>query len=404
MGQEGQLGHGEKMTFLPAPSPLQSDLLSAGVVQIDTGDSYSAALSADGTLSMWGRNCHVMDAGRPDSQRAWSPQKVELGDREARVLSCGTWHVAAVAVAKAAAERSRGNRESDFRETGARFKEDSNYPQLMELEPRENSNQTQVPPAVGEGEPVNRAEVPLRSRSPPGPGRPGNAPFGDMDKTDLLGERRSDGTPGAGNGRSSITRRGDGGSAAAVPGEGRPLGRLRRPPIPDGPPSPRGPRAGCPSALPELQRRGPSRCRSHGADGGQLPSSEPWGCGGSSSVAPSSRSLQQRSVPGTLPVRLLRPGPSHRGQQSVPQRQGRASGTRHLSPLTPRPRPSSSSSPSLSSLGARHSSPAGPAQRSVYKQAIYSSGTAWKDVSMSADPVLSHKRPSSAGQQLSQKQ
>jgi len=30
------------------------------------------------------------------------------------------------------AERSKGNRESDFTETGARFKEDSNYPPLIE--------------------------------------------------------------------------------------------------------------------------------------------------------------------------------------------------------------------------------------------------------------------------------
>ncbi|KAJ8414935.1 hypothetical protein AAFF_G00024580 [Aldrovandia affinis] len=382
MGQEGQLGHGENMAFLSAPCLLRSSLLSSQVLQIDAGDSYSAAVTADGGLFMWGRNCHVMETGRPDSQRAWSPRKISLGDREVCAVSCGTWH--AVALTTPRAERSSGNKESDFRETGALFKEDSNSPQLMELEPRENSKRT--PPAGGAGEPVNHGGVVLRRRLT-------NAPFDDMDKTDLLGARRSDGTEEPpGNGRSSITPRGDGCTATGPRGVGFRGSRAVSCPRPDRLSLPCGP-----GTLPELHGKRPPRRKVPAPNGGQLPSRELWGCGSSSSVSPSSKDLQQSPVSGSLPACVLPLSPGLQGQQSGPRR------TRHLSPLSPHPRPSSSSS-SSSSFTLRQPLPVGPA-KPIRKQATYSSGMAWKDVSMSANPVLSHKSAAAAsGQKSSQEQ
>ncbi|XP_035234359.1 probable E3 ubiquitin-protein ligase HERC2 [Anguilla anguilla] len=392
MGQEGQLGQGQNMAFLSAPCLLQSGVLSPGVLQIEAGESYSAALTADGGLFAWGRSRGVMDAGRSGSQQAWSPERVPLGVREVCAVSCGTWH--ALALVRPRAEMRSGNRESHFRETGALFKEDSNYPQPMELEPRENSKQ--APPAAAQpGDPVNPGEAALRRRC-------GNAPPGDMDKTDLLrsGPSNDDadvaaaaGAPGEpepeppGSGRSSITPPADDGGPAGPAGPGfrggPAVGRLTPPPSPDGPPPPRGRDPGRPGGLPRLQGRRPPR---RGSKPGQVSSRKPWVCDSvtDSSVAPSPRGLQQRSVPGAPPSRMLSPGPS-------PWR------TRHLSPLNPPPRPRArpTSSPSLAGCQTPPVSPARP----VHKQATYSSGTAWKDVSMSADPVLSHKRVATANGQ-----
>ncbi|KAJ8380562.1 hypothetical protein SKAU_G00013400 [Synaphobranchus kaupii] len=108
MGQEGQLGQGQNMVFLSAPCLLQSRVFLAGVMQINASDSYSAALTADGELFMWGRNCRVMDTGRPDSQRVWSPARVALGDREVCAVSCGTWHAMALVRPRAGCPSVRG--------------------------------------------------------------------------------------------------------------------------------------------------------------------------------------------------------------------------------------------------------------------------------------------------------
>lgn len=115
------------------------------------------------------------------------------------------------------------------------------------------------------------------------------------------------------------------------------------------------------------------------------------GIGSGSSVALSSRAAQQGPVPGARPSHTPSPSPGHPDQQPGPWR------TRHLSPLTPHPRPRARPT-STPSLRVSQTPLAGPGRPS-HRQATYSSGTAWKDVSMAADPVLSHKRAAAANGQ-----
>ncbi|XP_072372373.1 uncharacterized protein [Scyliorhinus torazame] len=79
---------------------------------------------------MWGRNCHVIDANRPASHKFWSPQKIDLGIQDIHSVSCGYWH--ATALTGYPTERHHGNKESGFSETGESFKGDNHYPKLME--------------------------------------------------------------------------------------------------------------------------------------------------------------------------------------------------------------------------------------------------------------------------------
>ncbi|XP_078421224.1 uncharacterized protein LOC144694533 isoform X2 [Cetorhinus maximus] len=79
---------------------------------------------------MWGRNCHVIDATRPASHKFWSPQKVDLGVQDIHSISCGYWH--ATGLTGYPTERHHGNKESGFSETGESFKGDNHYPKLME--------------------------------------------------------------------------------------------------------------------------------------------------------------------------------------------------------------------------------------------------------------------------------
>ncbi|KAG9354336.1 hypothetical protein JZ751_001041 [Albula glossodonta] len=248
-------------------------------------------------------------------------------------------------------------------------------------------------PSVGteSRDPMIRTEVaPRRHR----PHRPRNSATDDMDKTDLLRAQRSDSMAAAeereqpaGNGHSSITRRGYEGWDAGPQGpslKGRQaLSRLRPPWAPHNSTSLwLGPDANSPIALPELQSRPLSQHRLRRPESAQvsatslashLPSRELWEFDSDRGrrAAPSSRGLQQRSVPGSLPARMLPLSLGHQARQAGPWR------TRHLSPLSPgsspAPRPSSTPSPLLTAAGS---------SKPVYKQAIYSSGTAWKDVSI----------------------
>ncbi|XP_067885103.1 uncharacterized protein [Heterodontus francisci] len=129
-GQEGQLGQGANMKFLAKPCCVSIHQLQGCVQQIAAGDCYSCALTANGELFMWGRNCHVIDATRPASHKFWNPQKIDLGVQDIHSISCGYWH--ATALTGYPAERHHGNKESDFSETGENFKGDNHYPKLME--------------------------------------------------------------------------------------------------------------------------------------------------------------------------------------------------------------------------------------------------------------------------------
>ncbi|XP_067838275.1 uncharacterized protein [Heptranchias perlo] len=123
------------MRFLARPCCVSIHQLQGCVQQIAAGDCYSCALTANGELFMWGRNCHVIDATQPASHKFWSPQKIDLGAQNIHSISCGYWH--ATALTGHPAERHHGNKESGFSETGETFKGDNHYPKLMELSQEE---------------------------------------------------------------------------------------------------------------------------------------------------------------------------------------------------------------------------------------------------------------------------
>ncbi|XP_022105615.1 X-linked retinitis pigmentosa GTPase regulator-like isoform X2 [Acanthaster planci] len=96
-GTEGQLGHGSKVLYLGEPRPLSHDALPR-VSQIACGDSYSAAVTPNGTLYMWGKNSHVIptsDKPKPYCQQP-TPMKVSPGGQPVARVACGSWHAMAV--------------------------------------------------------------------------------------------------------------------------------------------------------------------------------------------------------------------------------------------------------------------------------------------------------------------
>ncbi|XP_061409735.1 uncharacterized protein LOC133343844 isoform X1 [Lethenteron reissneri] len=95
-GQEGQLGHGQRVPFSVVPRRLACPPLDGRTVQITAGDAYSAAVTAKGELYMWGRSSHVMGAGSPAERREWVARQVDLAGRPVRAVSCGSWHAVAL--------------------------------------------------------------------------------------------------------------------------------------------------------------------------------------------------------------------------------------------------------------------------------------------------------------------
>ncbi|XP_066567783.1 uncharacterized protein LOC136755201 [Amia ocellicauda] len=400
----------------------------------------ASRMGYNGELFMWGRNCHVIDGNQPASYKYWSPEQIYIGDErdhcalelfpllptplkekhvflnkngrkiEPRLLCLSNSSSVTQPANMLQIERSPGNKESDFRETGASFKEDRNYPQLIELIPKENSNEMHCTELL---DPVNHAEVLMNSQSHPEPhSEPENAPFDGMDKTDLNRKNHSDGTTvqdasalsakeKQGNSYSSIKlQEGDG--RVVIPEGGRFRNKrvfncLHSPLIPDGSSCLCSGDANFSSTLLKPSRRPISECRPHSAGSGQWISRKPWDCDSSSNMASSDGAcLECSSVPGRLPNHIVSGRVRHEGQQPRPPCQSKVWMTRHLSPLTSHPSAPRPLSPLIVKLNPSERLASHP----VYKQAIYSSGTAWKDISRSPDPVLSQKRPTAErGQQ-----
>ncbi|XP_041127273.1 uncharacterized protein LOC121327361 [Polyodon spathula] len=404
-GAMGQLGHGENTTFLSKPQLLCSELLKGAICQIEAGDCYSAALTTNGELFMWGRNCHVIDGNQPASHKFWSPQKADVSNQAVCDVSCGSWHT--MILTGIPKERSPGNKESDFRETGASFKDDSNYPQLIVLLPEENSSRKhsgdlQAPP--------NQADILIHSHSSQPSSQPKNSPFDGMDQTNLNKKNHSDGTTvqdasalsakeKQGNSCSSIKLQEENGRVLIPRGKRfrnkQAFSCLHSPLIPDCLCSGD---ADYPSTLPEMRRKPKCRSRPQTAGSPWASSRQPGNGDSSSSTNLSKASHQSGRIPGREPGCALHPRVRPEGQESGPCHGSRPRTAHlHLSPLV-------SHSAASSSLIVTLNPSERLTGRPVYQQAIYSSGTAWKDISRSPDPVLSQKRPASETiQQSSQK-
>lgn len=96
-GSEGQLGHGAHVTYATVPRKVELAELQSTVVQVAAGDLYSAAVTKDGRLFMWGKNSHVIDANGDPGARMFSPKLVSTVVQRIRFVACGAWHAACIA-------------------------------------------------------------------------------------------------------------------------------------------------------------------------------------------------------------------------------------------------------------------------------------------------------------------
>ncbi|XP_077989209.1 uncharacterized protein LOC144443553 isoform X2 [Glandiceps talaboti] len=96
-GSDGQLGHGQKVQFLACPRRLPRDVFhDTKVAEIVCGEQYSAALTVDASLYMWGRNSHTLYPDKPTSYKVYQPIQMNPDGCKLSKLSCGSWHAIAV--------------------------------------------------------------------------------------------------------------------------------------------------------------------------------------------------------------------------------------------------------------------------------------------------------------------
>ncbi|XP_056233280.1 X-linked retinitis pigmentosa GTPase regulator-like isoform X2 [Seriola aureovittata] len=136
MGQEGQLGLGEDRIHIATPFLLDYSQL-AEVMQIQAGDSYSAAVTAGGELFLWGQiPCVSRVSGHPGLKRLRTPQSVPLAGRKVCDVACGTWHMMALTTTS-----REENREYDHPECEALLRDHVSSPLPTEHAEKENTVQ-----------------------------------------------------------------------------------------------------------------------------------------------------------------------------------------------------------------------------------------------------------------------
>ncbi|XP_038661198.1 uncharacterized protein LOC119970512 [Scyliorhinus canicula] len=406
----GQLGQGENVRFLTKPCCVSIQQLRGCVQQIAAGDCYSCALTANGELFMWGRNCHVIDANRPASHKFWSPQKIDLGIQDIHSVSCGYWH--ATALTGYPAERHHGNKESGFSETGESFKGDNRYPKLMEPSQEEKRDGIQATELKNTEDNLENLQSAIQ------PGKEGTCQYVTLTQClNRMDEPQKDNIFINSSIQSSHTLRGAGKSEASV-GTGNEkeqqkethsslLARRKSRVVylPKRKQLQRNQNFTSIQSLPDTE----GSTQAGQKNKGNLPllgltqhvlqkvhsqkdSSNLWSqcnterygkeiyCPKSTSDGSlpifSSSSLHTRTGGGFLHAR------TKSGVQPISVYKGRPRMTPHLSPLT-------CDTGTQFILDVKSTEKI--ASRPVCKQPIYSSGTAWKDVSKSPDPVLSQK-------------
>ncbi|XP_052270574.1 uncharacterized protein LOC127871561 isoform X2 [Dreissena polymorpha] len=97
-GTDGQLGHGDKVTFLPHPRRVKDRHVISRCIQIACGETFSAATTEKGLLYMWGKNSHTIVPDKPTTQKFSLPHGVNKNFRGGRIsrVTCGSWHAMAL--------------------------------------------------------------------------------------------------------------------------------------------------------------------------------------------------------------------------------------------------------------------------------------------------------------------
>ncbi|GFO04197.1 X-linked retinitis pigmentosa GTPase regulator [Plakobranchus ocellatus] len=93
-GSDGQLGLGERKLTSCVPKRIRHESLRQNVSFIGCGEMYSAAVTGDGRLYMWGKNSHVISVNDAPSKPFFYPVPVDQDERLGTVHSihCGSWH------------------------------------------------------------------------------------------------------------------------------------------------------------------------------------------------------------------------------------------------------------------------------------------------------------------------
>ncbi|XP_033108843.1 uncharacterized protein LOC117110299 isoform X2 [Anneissia japonica] len=96
-GLNGQLGHGQDVRYLQNPRLLHRDHFNGCRISlIQCGEQYSAALTENGQLYMWGKNSQVIPLKDESKSSLYVPERVDIGEKRLRLLACGSWHAIAV--------------------------------------------------------------------------------------------------------------------------------------------------------------------------------------------------------------------------------------------------------------------------------------------------------------------
>ncbi|KAK3097505.1 hypothetical protein FSP39_010255 [Pinctada imbricata] len=95
-GPDGQLGFGNNVYFLHRPRKIRHAHLNRKIVKICAGESFSAAITENGDLFMWGKNSHIILPDKPPSYRIWNPVLINKRTKPIKSLYCGSWHAIAI--------------------------------------------------------------------------------------------------------------------------------------------------------------------------------------------------------------------------------------------------------------------------------------------------------------------
>ncbi|XP_059163322.1 X-linked retinitis pigmentosa GTPase regulator-like [Physella acuta] len=97
-GPDGQLGLGVDHVTVAKPRRIKDNRLRHRVSFIGCGESYSAAITCEGRLHLWGRNSHVISTSLPPSHKFFQPMPVgeESSYRQVSSVCCGSWHAVAL--------------------------------------------------------------------------------------------------------------------------------------------------------------------------------------------------------------------------------------------------------------------------------------------------------------------
>ncbi|XP_060064104.1 uncharacterized protein LOC132544517 isoform X2 [Ylistrum balloti] len=95
-GLDGQLGHGDQVLFLSEPQRLKYSHLKGKVHDISCGESFSAGVTDNGRLYMWGKNSHTICPAKVSSHRVWEPHCVNLRSHSVQFVTCGAWHAVSI--------------------------------------------------------------------------------------------------------------------------------------------------------------------------------------------------------------------------------------------------------------------------------------------------------------------